>query len=69
MKCRLGDLNIGDKFIKDGKMYLVIDLKLSSMSLTTKYPEMTCALNLSTYTVVCFNPDFDVEFESDNVFI
>ena len=69
MRRRLGDLKVGDKFIKNTKMYLIIDFKVSDAFLNVKFPNMLCALDLNTYKVLCFDKGDIVDFESDNVFI
>ena len=69
MKCCVKDLKIGDKFIKNNKMYLIVDLTVSHESFYTKFPNLMCALDLNTYKVLCVNAQDTVEFESDNVFI
>lgn len=69
MRRRLGDLEVGDKFIKGTKMYLIIDFKVSDAFLNVKFPSMLCALDLNTYKVLCFDKEDIVDFESDNVFI
>lgn len=69
---RLADVKIGDKYwLTDNstRMFLRIDLKLSEMSLTTRFPKVVCALDLTTYKIICHNPDFEVEVEHDNVTI
>jgi hypothetical protein len=72
---KLCNVKIGDKFFipnEDGTahgIYLVIDMKLSQMSLTTRFPEVVCAVSLTDYKVMCFDPELDVIVEYDNVFI
>lgn len=67
---RVSELTVGDKFFTDGRtMYLKIDFELSTVSLTTKFPAVTCALDLSTYRIVCIEDEKEVQVETDNVFI
>jgi hypothetical protein len=66
---QLSDLKIGDKFIKNNKTYLIINLVVSHKSFSTKFPNFMCVLDLSSYKVLCFNEKEIVEFERDNVFI
>ena len=72
---RLGDVKIGEKFYhlneenKSDRMYLRIDMKLASMSLTTIFPDVVCVLDLTTYRVMCLNPEYEVEVEHDTVYI
>ena len=52
LKTALFDLYPGDRFIYNDKTYMLIDFSLSDCSLTTKYPEMRCALDMQTYKIV-----------------
>ena len=70
MKKILKDIKIGEKFWIDGStMYLRIKYVFPSISLTEVYPDVICALDLSTYEILCFDPYREVNFEGDNVFI
>ena len=66
---RLSETKIGDKFFIEDRMYLRIDFEPSKMSLTTKFPELICVLDLVTYKVMCFMKDVKVVLEGDNVSI
>lgn len=69
-KKKVSDIKIGEKFFTDDThIYLRIDLDLPTCSLTTKFPPMICALNLTTYQIECFDANLEVIFEGDNVFI
>ena len=57
----VSDVKIGDKFTHDGKPYIRIDLQLSQMSLTTKYPDVVVALDIDTCKVICIKSDQEVE--------
>ena len=64
---KLSELKIGDKFWYNDKLYLIVDLNLSQMSLTTAYPEVTCVLDLCTYKILCFKKDTKVIQDTDNL--
>ena len=64
---KLSELKIGDKFWYSDKPYLIVDLNLSQMSLTTAYPEVTCVLDLCTYKILCFKKDTKVIQDTDNI--
>ena len=71
---RLGDVKVGDKFnlvnaTDPNRMYLKIDMNTAIMFATPSLHNLVCALDLTTYKVVCFNPEYAVEVEYDNVFI
>lgn len=72
---KLSEVKIGEKFYyldkdnKSDRMYLRINMTLSQMSLTTHFPDVVCALDLTTYKVMCNNPNDEVEVEHDNVYI
>ena len=65
LKKKLSDIKIGEKFYVKNNLYLRIDLDLPSTSLTTKYPDVICALDLSTYKIVCMEPDSEVKTKID----
>lgn len=48
------DVKIGEKFIYKNQEYLRIDMNPSTMFLTARYDGIVCALDLSTYKVMCF---------------
>ena len=48
------DIKIGEQFIYKNQMYLRIDMNPSTMFLTARYDGIVCALDLSTYKVMCF---------------
>ncbi len=64
---RLGDTKIGDKYWLNDRVFLRINLDLNRMSLTTKYPQLVCSLDLTTYEVICHNPEYEVEIDKDNI--
>lgn len=72
---RLGDLKVGDKFrlpkghpnYKYGRPYLLIDLNMSRMFSTAEFQKMLPTLDLTTYRVMCFNPEYEVEQDKDNI--
>ena len=66
---KLSETKIGDKFFIENRMYLRIDLEPSKMSLTTKFPDLICVLDLCTYKIMCFMKDVQVILEGDNVSI
>ncbi len=66
---KLSELKIGDKFWYSDKPYLIVDLNLSQISLSTFYPEVICVLDLVTYKILCFKKDTKVLQESDNLFV
>lgn len=63
---KLYKLKVGDKFWLADTPYLVIDLNLSQVSLTTTYPEVICVLSLTTYKVFCFDKNTTVIQDKDN---
>ena len=50
----IDDVKIGEKFTYKNQMYLKIDMNPSTMFLTARYEGIVCALDLSTYKVMCF---------------
>lgn len=65
---KLGDIKVGQKFWLKDKIYLRIDMDLSTMFISgSKNSNVVCALDLSTYKVMCFSNLWEVEYESDNV--
>lgn len=76
---RLGDVKVGDKFFflndnQADRMYLRIDIDLKALfpRLTNEYRDfsnLVPALDLSSYKILCFSGDYEVEVEYDNVFI
>ena len=66
MTKKLHKLKVGDKFWLGDQPYLIIDLNLSQMSLTTVYPEVVCVLSLNTYKVFCFDKNTTVIQDKDN---
>lgn len=73
---RLSDVKIGEKFYhlnrenKSFRMYLRIDMNPSVVFKMAQLPyDTVCALDLSTYQVMCINGDYEVEVEHDNVYI
>lgn len=66
---RLGDVKIGDKFFHNGRLYIKIDMNPSTMFLSRSFSEFVCALDLTTYQVMCINAEYDVDVEYDNVYI
>ena len=66
---KLSDLKIGDKFWFADRPYLIIDFNLSQISLTTKYPDVVCVLDLNSYKVLCFEKNTRVIFDKDNMYV
>ena len=65
---KLGDIQVGQKFWLKDKIYMRIDMNLSTMFASgSKYNNVVCALDLNTYKVMCFSSLWEVEYESDNV--
>lgn len=65
---KLGDVKVGQKFWLKDKIYLRIDMDLSTMFISgSKNSNVVCALDLNTYKVMCFSNLWEVEYESDNV--
>ena len=63
---KLHKLKVGDKFWLADYPYLIIDLNMNQTSLTTIYPEVICALSLSSYKVFCFDKNTTVIQDKDN---
>ena len=70
---KLSEVKVGDKFFLKDKMhtmYVRIDMSPSErFSSAMAIPELVCALDLTTFKVVCIQQDFEVVVESDNIFI
>ena len=72
---RLGDLKIGDKFrfpeghpnYNYGRPYLIIDLNFKNMTLYSDFSNLSPVLDLTTYKIMCFSKEFDVEQDKDNI--
>lgn len=51
----LKDIKIGEKFTHNNKMYLRIDMDLSTIYANIKYDGIICALDMETFKVICFS--------------
>lgn len=51
----LKDIKIGEKFTHNNKMYLRIDMDLSTIYTNIKYDGIICALDMETFKVICFS--------------
>ena len=58
---KLSEVKVGDKFIHNGGVFIKIEFNLATISLTTKFPDMLCALDLEDYTVRAILSDTDVK--------
>lgn len=63
LKMAISDLHYGDQFVYNGKQYMLIDFSLADVSLTTRFPQLFCALDLHTYKIVCFDQDWEVDLQ------
>ena len=77
---KLSDTKIGDKFYhldennQSSRMYLRINLDIKKFFPTlsrdyTDFSDLVPALDLSTYKICCFNNNYEVEVEYDNIHI
>ncbi len=57
----ISNLGPGDKFIFRDLDYLVIDMEPSGFFAGSNITEYVCALDLSTFKVMCFGKDTEVE--------
>ena len=58
---KLSEVKVGDKFIHNGDVFIKIEFNLATISLTTKFPDMICALDLEDYTVRALLSDTEVK--------
>ena len=58
---KLSNVAVGTKFTHNGGVFIKIEFNLATISLTTKFPDMLCALDLEDYTVRALLSDTDVK--------
>lgn len=51
----LENIKIGQKFVYKNKVYLRIDFNLSAISLSGRYDEVICVLDMETFKIMCFS--------------
>lgn len=57
----LSDLNPGNGFMSNDRLYIVIDLEPYGLFAGTNLGDYICALDVNTFKIVCFEKDCDVE--------
>lgn len=58
---KAGELTPGDKFKRKGNEYLMIDFLPSQCFVSGIFSNFVCAVDLSTYKVICLDKDWEVE--------
>ena len=57
----LAAMSYGDKFIYIDNIYMLIDFNLSDCFLSKPFQELVMALDMTTFKVVCFDKNWEVE--------
>lgn len=58
---KAGDLEPGDKFKHKGNEYLMLDFLPSQCFVSAVFSNFVCAVDLTTYKVICLDRDWEVE--------
>ena len=56
----IGDIKIGEKFTVNNNSYLMINMDLNYMTAFAAFIDIACVLDLTTYSVVCFDKSTEV---------
>lgn len=64
---KMKDIQVGQKLIYIDRMYLRIDMNMSSIVDHHAFDNFICVLDLSTYKVMCLDESWEVEYYGDNV--